>query len=494
MSARRSDTAMPAWAEAFVTLRREMDAWIAASLRIQGQVPFQGIHDEGSFIASWLAHYLLTRDPAILDFARFLRDGFAGWSREHLHHGFAARGEAHHQTEFFTQFLVRLWHVAPDDLTGALIVDAAEHVGNWVPGVPEWYDWERNVFRAWHVGTAAVQEEGFEVPDHFRLIQLALAAYAVTEEDRYLDLSVRWASRWAEEVVAREPEPPTTLETGAGPRDPQVMDIARGAAHAGAGRAGLIEPFVAAGAVDVFLDLYQLTGQALFANAGRALCAGLVDEVGDPYANPPGALLHRYRLVTGDTSLDPRVLGALSALPEETEDRYVMLLEEPTIGPVPGIGKRNDMIRWGYREEGGGLREETCPAPSALMLAYNLTGNIEYATRGLQLAARRLRLARGALADGRTHGCGGRSVSAVASGHGRDSGYGNVTGCFYALALGAHRYLGHERPAVEVPGDALAADAAMLVRCEPGAEPVGALWQEGETIPLPIPEQTGETP
>jgi hypothetical protein len=484
----------PTWAGPSMQLRREMDAWIASSLAMQEHVPFLGVHDEGSFVASWLAHYLLTHDGAILQFARRLRDGFAAWSEGHLHHGFAPEGEAHHQTEFFTQFLVRLWHVAPDDLTGALIADAAEHVGNWVEGIPQWYDTERNVFRAWHVGTVRTGEEGFEVPDHFRLIQLALAGFAVTQDQRYLDLSLRWVGRWAEEIVASEPEPPTSLVTGPGAVDPAVLETARGVAHAGGGRAGLVEPFVAAGAVDVLLDLYELSGPALLANAARVLCAALADEIADPYANPPGALLHRYRLVTGDTSLDRRILGALSALPEETADRMAMVLEEPSPGPVPGVGKRSDMVRWAYRDEGGGLREETCPAPSALMLAYEITGSVEYASRALELAARRLRLARQAMGDGRTHGCGGRSVSAVASGHGRDAGYGNVTGCLYPLALGATRRLGHERAAVEIPGGALAADAAMLVRCDPGQAPVGALWQDGRTTPLLPSTQIGEKP
>jgi hypothetical protein len=71
----------------------------------------------------------------------------------------------------------------------------------------------------------------------------------------------------------------------------------------------------------------------------------------------------------------------------------------------------------------------------------------------------------------------------VASGHGRDSGYGSVTGCFYALAHGAAKYVGHERPAVDLTGDrsGLPPGAASLTRSIPGVPVTATVWQDGET-------------
>ena len=148
-----------------------------------------------------------------------------------------------------------------------------------------------------------------------------------------------------------------------------------------------------------------------------------------------------------------------------------MLLGEPSQTPIEGIGKRSDMIRWAYRDESGELLAEGSPSPSTLMLAYQITGDETYAARSMELAACRLRLARGCLRDGRRHGCGARSVSAVASGHGRDSGYGNVTGSFYALTLGATRYAAHEHAAIEVPPTGHPGDTALLTRIPPGEDP-----------------------
>ncbi|MEN6345611.1 MAG: hypothetical protein ABFE16_09895 [Armatimonadia bacterium] len=478
--------AQPAWIRSFISLRHEMDEWIAASLPVHSRVPYLGIHDEGAFAASFLCHYQLTRDPAILDFARYLRGEFARWAQDHFVHGFAPRGEVHHQTEIFTTFLLRLWHVDPDDQTAELILDAAEHLGNWVPGIPAWYDWDSDRFLGWHLGTCETQDEGFEVADHFRLIQLALGAYLISEDDRYLDLSRRWVTRWAGAIVEAEDEPPNVRFQGTPSVSHPLIETARGSQHAGSGRLGLIEPFVAAGAIDVFLDLYQLTGDALFANAARVLCAPLVEDIADPYSNPPGVLLQRYRLESADTSFDAQVGTALAGVSQEDSGKLVMMLEEPAEGPVRGIGKRSDMIRWAYREDDGLLRPEESPSPSALMLAYQISGSDAYAARALNLAASRLRLARPALTDGRLHGCSGRSVAAVASGHGRDSGYGNVTGSLYPLAYGAVKFVGQERPAVKLlpDGGGLPAEAAALTRRNPVVPPTVALYKDGQLLPV----------
>ena len=98
----------PHWAAAFFAVRREMYQWITDALHRHASIPYGGGHDEGSFIASWLTDHLLFGDERVLDFARFLRDGFAEWSREHLLHGFYRSGEAHHQTEIYNCFLARL--------------------------------------------------------------------------------------------------------------------------------------------------------------------------------------------------------------------------------------------------------------------------------------------------------------------------------------------------------------------------------------------------
>lgn len=526
-----TDPDRPDWADAFFELRDEMQRWIEASLSRQEQIPYRGGHDEGTFIASWFGHHLLFGEPRVLDFARYLRDGFAEWSRDHMLHGFYREGEAHHQTEIYTFFLSRLWQVAPDDRTAELILDAAHHIGNWVEGYPDWYDWDERRFLSWQIGTERVGTDdasGYEVPDHFRLIQIALVAHRISGQQRYLDLCTGYADRWAKAILeAPADEPPTVLRWDATGRERPEERAALGAHHHGDWPLERVEPHVPAGTIDVMLDLYALTGEQRYAYAARRLCEALLPALADPYSNPPGALLMRYRATTGDLSLDDAVLERLtgsidqmlqgldgmlrfleqtqisgyalaaarlySSLAdnpfaadrlEEYARRYHDLVgERPATGareetpvlvvetlnpePVAGIGKRRDMVRWAWENRLGGLRPTSCPPPPSLVLAWQITRDDELVAHALRAVGRRVGLARRSLRDGRHHGCAGTSIGAVASGHGRDGGYGNVTGAFYPAA-GLLRDLSVERPIVRVrqPGGAphLPPEVAMLVR------------------------------
>lgn len=523
----------PAWADAFFDVSTQMRRWIADALGRHSDRPYAGGHDEGTFIASWLGFHELAGAPEALDFARFLRDGVARWAEENMVHGFAPEGEAHHQTEIFTFFLCRLWQAAPDDLTAEMIVDAAHHIGNWVDGIPEWYDWERHSFLSWRIGTRGIgsgESAGYEVPDHFRLIQIALVAHRITGEQRYLDLSESYARRWSREILdAPVGDPPRVLISDDS-TDLQEAESAAGANHQGDSPLERVEPHVAASTIDVLLDLHAITGDELFARAARRLCRALLPALADPYSNPPGALLHRYRVATGDTSLDEEIReqltagiddtvagldGMLSFLErtrvsgyaqaagrlyasladnpfaadrlEELAERYrrlvgeapgtgaraetpAMVIETLSRQPIAGIGKRRDMVRWAWENRLGSLRPTSCPPPPSLMLAWQLDGDISLAETALQTVGQRLALARSALRDGRHHGCAGSTVGAVASGHGRDGGYGNITGAFLPLA-GMLRELCAERPLVRVRTSEglphLPESVALLARVEP---------------------------
>jgi hypothetical protein len=529
----------PAWVDSFFAARDRMHQWIDRSVTRHSAVPYQGGHDEGTFISSWFGFHQLFGAPRALEFARFLRDGFARWSRENLLHGFYPEGEAHHQTEIFTFFLCRLWRVAPDDQTAELIVDAAHHIGNWVDGFPDWYDWDEHRFHSWRIGTESIggeQSRGYEVPDHFRLVQIALTAHDITGEQRYLDLSSAWADRWAEAILdAPADEPPTVLRSGEGGPDEDEVMRAVGAHHHGDSPLERVEPHVPAGTVDVLLDLHSLTGEERYAEAARRICEALLPALSDPYSNPPGALLNRYRAETGDTSLDDDALARMQEGIEETlvgldgmlrllertrvsgyalvagrlyasladnpfaSDRleasaelYERLVgERPATGrrvetpamvietlsrkPVAGIGKRQDMVRWAWENELGSLRQTSALPPPSSMLAWQIRGDERFAEDALRAVADRVGLATGSLRDGRHHGCAGSTAGAVASGHGRDGGYGNVTGAYFPLAAGMLRRLCQEQPRVRFRADGrerLPDEVASLVRTLPtvGAE------------------------
>ncbi|MFO8080369.1 MAG: hypothetical protein R6V07_08695 [Armatimonadota bacterium] len=538
----------PDWADGFFSIRNQMQRWIDAALGRHERIPYQGGHDEGTFISSWFAYHQLFGASRALSFAQFLRDGFAKWSHENLLHGFYPTGEAHHQTEIFTFFLCRLWRVAPDDETAELIVDAAHHIGNWVEGFPEWYDWDEHRFLSWRIGTESIggpQSQGYEVPDHFRLIQIALTAHDITGEQRYLDLSTAYADRWAEAILeAPVDEPPTVIRSGESAADEEEVFYAIGGHHHGQSALERVEPHVPAGTVDVLLDLYRMTGEDRYADASRRICEALLPALSDPYSNPPGALLGRYRAETGDTSLDDDALARMKEGIEETlvgldgilrllektrvsgyalaagrlyasladnpfaasrldrsADLYERLVgERPSIGrraetpamvvetlsrkPVAGIGKRQDMIRWAWETETGSLRQTSALPPPTLMLAWQILGDESLAATALRAVGERVGLAASALRDGRPHGCAGSTIGAVASGHGRDGGYGNVTGAFFPLAAGMLRRLCQEQPRVRFRRpdgeEHLPGSVASLVRTLPAAGAEVLLFNDAE--------------
>lgn len=546
---KRSDIPLaPHWAPAFFNARDQMRRWIKSALGRHDCVAYHGGHDEGTFMSSWFGFHQLFDMPEVIDFGRYLRDGFAAWSRDNMVHGFYPEGEAHHQTEIFTFFLCRLWRVAPDEETAELIVDAAHHIGNWVDGIPEWYDPDQRRFLSWRIGTERVGSgtaAGYEVPDHFRLIQMALVAREITGEQRYLDLSTDYADRWVEAILASPvDEPPTVLRSGESEADREEVMYAVGAHHQGDSPMERVEPHVPAGTVDVLLDLFSLTGEQRYADAARRICEALLPALGDPYSNPPGALIARYRTATGDRSLDDAVSERLRAGIEETlagldgmlkflkqtrvsgyalaaarlytslsdnpfaEDlleeyalRYEDLVgERPATGtreetpalvvetlnsnPVAGIGKRKDMVRWGWESVTGSLRPTFALPPPSLMLAYMIEGDDLLATRALETVSTRVALAASSLRDGRDHGCAGSTIGAVASGHGRDGGYGNVTGTFFPLAGGMTRRLCQEEPLVRYRQDGLRdglpESLAALVRALPAAGAQLHLWNDAQ--------------
>lgn len=435
----------PPWATAELRLRKAVGEWIARSMARQRRVPWQGGHDEGSYAASWFGYYALTGDGAALDFLRWLRDGWLAWAREDLIHGYYPAGEVHHQPENFIFFLPRLWQVDANSAIAAALDDAAHHTGNWVEGVPPWYDWERHRFRSWRLGTREVRADppdDLERPDHFRIIQMALCAYRCVEDERYLELARDFCGRWARDILDTDPLPAVGLFTpNPAPRTYpesalQAVDCPLDAR---------VELHIAAGTVDVLLDLFFLRGEHELAQAARKILADGFRHVGDPNSHPLAAALRRYRIALRDASFDDEIAARIRA--DDGEQQAAILLG-PARGAHPaGLGRRFDQVQW-MLEAGDGWRADARPSPPALALAWDATGDEQLAAQAMTMAAQRIELAAGVLTDGREHGCGGRTVSAVASGHGRNAGIGEVTGVLYPLAMGAARHFGADTPQV----------------------------------------------
>ncbi len=212
-----------------------------------------------------------------------------------------------------------------------------------------------------------------------------------------------------------------------------------------------VEVLLASGAIYALGDLFRASGEAVFRDAAFRIVEPLVDELHDPYADPGAAAVSYYRETFGDDSLDERIREMANRMPPEQEGELAMVSPEVRRRTLPGVGKRQDMIFWGIWDDAEvGVTRVREPSTAALTLGYRVTGDAGYAERALKQAVRRLQMARRVLRGGREHADMGGAVCSVAAGHGRNWGWGAVTGCYGPLLLGTREVQSAVRPAVEV--------------------------------------------
>lgn len=409
-------------------LLAELGAWIGDCVREYVEAPAIDCHDQGTYTTAW-APWVRTHAD-VLDFLRSQRDRI----RDHFvqtgqwEHGYWTMQEAHHGTEHYELFLGALWRLDPTDgETVAQLLDAAEHLGNWEPSVPPWFDWDTGLFRSMHFGAHGVREdpgEAINTADHFRCINISLLALGMTNDPRYLALARAHGERWRDAILAGEslpvgllPDGPVYALTGESERKYRAF----------AGMAGMLddavecaENLLASGAVGALLRLWTLTGEAEYRAAAERLLDVLATQLADPDAGAAADAIRDYRRTTGDTRYDARVLAAADAMHPWTID--TLSLEPFVRRPRSrGIGKRSDAPNW---FEDGVPRK--C-GPILLGLAAEITGDDRLATAALDLARAHFALARQAFPHGRDHGCAAATVSAIARGHGRENHAGMIT-------------------------------------------------------------------
>lgn len=469
--------------EHYGTLRKEVGAWLAQSRQMDPPSRHGGGEDEANYSLAWFPHYLLTGSEEVKAHFEYLRDLLAGWVERDCLHGYEPEAEAHHGTEPFLLFLPRHLGLFPDDEEArGLLEDAAHHIGNWVEEIPAWFNWDRNRFFGYQIGTRTVEQDpgkAVEMAEHFRFIHIALAAHRVLGEDRYLDWALRYGRRRAEMIVA-VPEGPlpsvwdadgqpvweTGIIPGGTPRDPHpvhrvdepriipgegVREMRTGGHHAPGDPLSGVEMLLASGAIYALGDLFMASGEDVFRKAARRIAEPLVGELLDPYVDPGAAAVSYYRRAFGDDMLDGAIRETIAAMPPEQEGELAMTFPEVRRRSWPGVGKRSDMVFWGvWNDADGSIAPVREPCTAALTLAYQMTGDVDYARRALKQAAARLMMARRVLRGGREHSDMGGAVCSVAAGHGRNWGWGAVTGCYGPLTLGTWEVQGAVRPLAEV--------------------------------------------
>lgn len=424
----------------------QIQTWIQACIQAYAATAPTDVHDQATYTTGWEPYLKADYDQAMqasaLAFMKQVRDDVC----EHFtqngmwHHGYWTMQEAHHGTEHFELFLGTLLRLDPTDaITKAQLLDAAEHIGNWVPAIPRWFDEETGQFRSMYLGTEEVRTERgmmLNIPDHLRFVNLCLIAHRVIDltgqtPSRYLDLATRYATQWAEAIVARE-----VLPVGLLPSGPvyDLMGESEKAYRAFAGMAGHLddnvdrtENLLASGAIQAFLTLWQYTERSDFRRAAERLLDILTTQLHDPDAGAAADAVRFYRRHTGDTRYDEAVRDVMHTLtPFEIRE----LGMDPDVhrrARPHGIGKRTDMPIW---------YEDNVPRrhnPILLAVAAEIDADATPTTAGalatctLDLARTYFELALAVLPDGRHHGCAANTVSATARGHGRENHAGMIT-------------------------------------------------------------------
>lgn len=441
-------------------LRDEMEAWIVQSRQMDPPSRHGGGEDEANYSLAWFPHYLVTGSDEVREHFVYLRDQLAGWVERDCHHGYEKEAEAHHGTEPFLLFLPRFLGLFPDDAkAAALLEDAAHHIGNWVPEVPAWYDWDNDHFIGYRIGSIDVENNEktqVELAEHFRFLHIALAAHRVTGEDRYLEWSLRYGRKRAEQILAVEGDRLPLMWAHDGTPVYQE-DMLSDQKYMGAGNHHVVgdpmvgvEVLLASGALYALGDLFLETGDNVYHDAARRVVEPLVGELLDPYCDPGAAALSYYRFTFGDTSLDDAIQAQIDSFPTEDTREWAMIFPEVRKRSVPGVGKRADMTFWGHWEENGSVTATREPSTATLTLAYQVTGEVDFARRAISQAARKLTMARRVLRGGREHADMGGAVCSTAAGHGRNWGWGAVTGCYGPLMLGTREIRSAVQPMVRV--------------------------------------------
>jgi hypothetical protein len=127
------------------------------------------------------------------------------WTGENFFHGFPDCAEVHHQIETFVYFQLALFYSKGPGWEMALesIEDVAHHMGNWESGVPDWYNWDTHRFVSMYLGTREVRNFApydYQEANHFRFIDVLIAAYVGSGKQRYMELLCDYADTWCEHI------------------------------------------------------------------------------------------------------------------------------------------------------------------------------------------------------------------------------------------------------------------------------------------------------
>jgi len=267
------------WATMQRSFLRMIDAYIETELAKPVEDNVEK-HEAGGQWRIAFPHLALRHDARLAERLHDLMVARKEYQDSELYHGFADTAEVHHEIETFLYFQLPLFYsqLPGSDVALESILDVAHHLGNWADDAPDWYDWDAHEFRSTWLGTREVKAEpphDYQEANHFRFVDLALAAFLGTGERQYMDLACDYADRWCEHIetaaTAGEPIRCSILPAGAAAGE---MGFGGKRRDGGSGYKVFYATVACNTAYDMataMMDLCRITGKERYINAGRLL-------------------------------------------------------------------------------------------------------------------------------------------------------------------------------------------------------------------------------
>ena len=436
-----------------------------------GKTSYQG--DNANYSISVFQDYLIQPNENIKKFLYYMGKSLITWSKSNFKDGYYPLEDVHHGTEIFLGFLPRYIDLFPeDDEARNLFLSVFKFIDKDSSSKVNWFDYKKQNFKSWHFGSQGINQDksvSYNTADHLRFIHIALITWRFTKDSKYIDWALCYAKEFAKKLVLSSKDLPLAWDLNwKGYFSEDMLSnkekyiISSHHHHYESIYKGY-ENLIASGAIFVFGELYLQTKEEIFYKASKKIIENTIAIIHKPYADTIANNLNYYRYTFSDFSYDSQIMNLLKEIPNETEKELMLAFPETEKIRLKEVGSRKDMIYWHYIEDLKTFNYDEPPS-SFFTLAYNVTGDLDYAIRGLHHASRKLKIASSLLRLGYEHADSGKLLSSIVSGHGRNWGVGAVTGCYSPLLVGTDENLGNYNYILKFQSETISKGCLPLVR------------------------------
>ena len=405
---------------------KDVNKWIDRVINEKPEGIISDSHDSGTFMTPWVVSIKRTNNPEHLNYLKLHRDNCKKYftANNSWLDGYWAKQEAHHGPEHFQIFLYTLYCLDKNDaVTISQFEDAAEHIGDWKLGFPEWFNHDTLLFNSLYLGTGHVGGFSLNVPEHFRFCDLCIKTYEGTRNKRYLDFAVVYIKQWAKLIISSE-NLPIGIDRNGPVFDNKVLSQSSYNKFVGQGAKSLdtdtkiAETYLASGCNSILLNLWTITGEKCFLAAAERLIDTLKGCLHQSIAWQVPAAIREYRSIVKSNRYDQDVLSVAKKELRAIDNLYFDLNRKDFEWAV---GFRSDKPDWLDK------MENYAPSPILQSLYAEITDDSALMTQSVNLANAYFNLAQKQFGDIATHGCTSRALHSIARGHGRLNGSGVVT-------------------------------------------------------------------